>query len=201
VSDQALLARAPYAGPAPGRFGDLAAGVGVHLQDASGRGLASIIARKGRAADLAAAAKAAFGCELPATPRFAAGRGVSFVWAGPDQWLALTDAAGDPATVLAGPFAGLAAVIDQSDSRAVLRAGGPAVRAALAKGLPIDLHERAFRPGDAALTSVGHIAVHLWQVDAAPTYELAVPRSLAESFWHWLTQSSAEFGYAVAAPG
>jgi sarcosine oxidase subunit gamma len=39
--------------------------------------------------------------------------------------------------------------------------------------------------------------VQLWQVDAVPTYELAVPRSLAAAFWHWLVESAAEFGGAI----
>ena len=61
----------------------------------------------------------------------------------------------------------------------------------------IDLHPRAFGPGDAAVTSVAHVGVHLWQIDAAPTYELAVPRSLAAAFWHWLVESAAEFGGTI----
>jgi len=43
--------------------------------------------------------------------------------------------------------------------------------------------------------------VHLWQIDDSPTYDIAVPRSLAASFWHWLAESAAEFGLdVVAAP-
>ena len=76
----------------------------------------------------------------------------------------------------------------------IFACGGPKARDALAKGVPIDLHPRVFRPGDAAVTSA-HIGVHLWQVDDAPTYELIVPRSFAVAFREWFDEAAAEFGY------
>ncbi|MBV9244561.1 MAG: hypothetical protein JO366_07100 [Methylobacteriaceae bacterium] len=170
------------------------------LSEIRDRGLASVAARKNQRAALLAAAKSAFGCDLPTRPRRAFGRdGLSFVWAGPDQWLAMIDhgPVGGIEPRLAASFKGLASVVDQSDGRAVVRIGGARARAALAKGMPIDLHERAFTPGDAALTFFSHINVHIWQVDETPTYEIAVPRSFVGSFWHWLTEASAEFGYEV----
>ena len=158
-----------------------------------GAGLATVTARKGRRAALLDAARSAFGAELPATPRRVEGRDIAFVWSGPDQWLACRHPA--PAegmeALLATPFAGLASVVDQSHGRTLLRVTGPNVRDALAKGVPIDLHPRAFKAGDAAATLVSHIPVHLWQIDDRPTYEFAVARSLAQSFWHWLAASAA----------
>jgi sarcosine oxidase subunit gamma len=68
------------------------------------------------------------------------------------------------------------------------------VRDALAKGFPIDLHPRAFRTGFTAVTSAAHIGAQLWQIDDAPTYEIAVARGFALSFWHWLEASAAEYG-------
>jgi len=58
-----------------------------------------------------------------------------------------------------------------------------AMRAALAKGCSVDLDPRAFTPGDAATTPIALIDCVLWQVDDAPTYDLAVPSSFSESFW------------------
>jgi sarcosine oxidase subunit gamma len=69
----------------------------------------------------------------------------------------------------------------------------------LAKGVPIDLDARVFGPGDTALTLVGHISVHLWQVDRAPTYEFAVPRSFAAGFCEWLFAAAAPYGVAIRA--
>jgi sarcosine oxidase subunit gamma len=37
----------------------------------------------------------------------------------------------------------------------------------------------------------------IWQGDDHPTFDLAVNRSLAKSFWSWLAASAAEYGYEV----
>lgn len=49
---------------------------------------------------------------------------------------------------------GLASIFDQSGGRTVLRLSGPRARDVLAKGLPIDLHSRAFGPGSAATRTI-----------------------------------------------
>jgi heterotetrameric sarcosine oxidase gamma subunit len=79
----------------------------------------------------------------------------------------------------------------------VLRLSGPKVRATFEKGLGVDLHPGSFRPGDAAVTACAHLGVILWQIDEAPTYEVAVFRSLASRFWHWLSESAAEYGLRI----
>jgi sarcosine oxidase subunit gamma len=184
----------------PGRFGRPDTR-GVSIREIVGRGLCTIIARKGRSEMLATAVRAAFGCDLPTTPRRVTGRGVAFVWAGPSRWLAVLDAAPPSAEALLATCRDHAALVEQSDASALVRISGPQTRATLAKGLPIDLDERAFRPDDAAVSVAAHIPIHLWQVDDTPTYEICVPRSLAGSFWHWLGLSAAEFGYEVTPAG
>jgi sarcosine oxidase subunit gamma len=96
------------------------------------------------------------------------------------------------------PLAGLASLVEVSHGRALYALTGARVRDALAKGVPIDLHARAFRPGDAASTLVAHIPVNLWQIDDRPSYEFAIARSLAQSFWQWLTAAAAEYGLQFA---
>jgi sarcosine oxidase subunit gamma len=49
----------------------------------------------------------------------------------------------------------------------------------------------------AALTVVGHINVHFWQVDAAPTYDFAVFRGFSVNFREWLIEAAAEYGVAI----
>ena len=157
--------------------------------------LATVMVRKYKRELLAGRVRGTFGLELPLTPRRIAAGATAFAWAGPGHWLAMaegTDGAAFEARLRAA-LAGLASVSDQSDGRVVVRVGGPRARDTLAKGLPIDLHPRAFKPGDAAVSVVAHIAVHLWQIDPAPTYELAVPRSFAASFCDWLAAAAAEF--------
>ena len=99
---------------------------------------------------------------------------------------------------LAAVFAGLASVTEQSDGRTVLRISGPKARDTLAKGLPIDLHPRVFRSGDTGLTVAALIGVQIWQIDETPTYEIAVFRGFARSFWHFLTEAAAEYGCEIA---
>jgi sarcosine oxidase subunit gamma len=179
----------------PGRHGRRAGDPGVIATEVRSVGLALIAARKGQRASLGDAVRSSFGVELPDTPRRVAGRDMAFIWCGPDQWLAHMEPA--PATgmeAVLAPLAGMASLVDQSHGRIVLRVTGPRVRDALAKGFPIDLHPRAFKPGDTAITAVAHIGAQIWQTDDAPTYEIAVARAFARSFWHWLEASAAEYG-------
>ena len=95
--------------------------------------------------------------------------------------------------------AGLAPVTEQSDGRALIGLAGRKARDVLAKGLALDLHPLAFGVGDAALCQIDHIAVHIWQTDETPSYEIAVFRGFARSFWRFLTEAAAEFSYEVTA--
>eukprot|EP01037_Dinobryon_pediforme_P015743 gene15743-15897_t len=89
-----------------------------------------------------------------------------------------------------------AATIDQSGGRAILRISGPRLRDVLRKGVTIDLHHNAFKAGDVALTAVSHINAQIWMLDLQ-SCEIAIARSFADSFWHWLSVSAAEYGYEV----
>ena len=75
---------------------------------------------------------------------------------------------------------------------------GPRARDVLQKGVLIDLHPGAFKTGDVAVTPIAHIGTHLWQVDDTPAYEIAVFRSFADAFRHWLEEAGAEFGVEIA---
>jgi heterotetrameric sarcosine oxidase gamma subunit len=177
---------------------------GVTLREIAGLALATVIARKGEAKAAAEAAKDAFGIDLPVTPRRVERDGIAFLWAGPEQWLAVAGPgrpAGQFENMLAGVFDGHAAVTEQSDGRTIIRISGPNARDALAKGLPIDLHPRAFKPGDTALTLAAHIGLQIWQIDEAPTYEIAVFRGFARSFWHFLLEAAAENGCRIEERG
>jgi heterotetrameric sarcosine oxidase gamma subunit len=187
---------------APGRYGRSTASPGVIVSEVRGAGLATVTARNRQRAALLDAARSAFGVDLPTTPGRAEGREIAFVWSGPDQWLACKNPAPAEgmAVLLTTPLAGLTSIVDQSHARTLLRVTGPHVRDALAKGVPVDIHPRAFKAGHAAATQVFHIPVHLWQIDDRPTYEFAVARSLAQSFWHWLEASAAQYGLEFSDP-
>ena len=180
------------------RYGRLDGAAGVLAAELAGRSIAAIAARPGKRRALADALQQAFGLPLPAAPRREVGQGIAIEWGGPDRWLVIAnrEPAGGIEAHLAS-LAGHASIVDQSHGLLQLRVSGPAVRQALAKGVVIDLHPRAFKPGDVAATIVSHIAVTLVMLDDAPSYEILTPRSSALSFWHWLEASAAEFGLAV----
>ena len=157
----------------------------------------SIACLIGNEADLSASARYFFeryAVNLPSVPKAVTVDDVTLLWAGPLQWLVLSRQADLPSR-LSADLRRVAAVSDQSDARAVLKMEGTSARAALAKGCPIDLHPRAFRSGDTAITAIAGMGVQLWQCD--DVFYLTVPRSMTRSFWSWLVAASAEFGLEV----
>jgi heterotetrameric sarcosine oxidase gamma subunit len=200
VSDRHLRPVSALAGVAtPGRFGKASGEPGVVIQERAGLGLATVAARKGQAAALKDAIASGYGVELPDGSRVAHGSSVSFIGYGPGQWLAVSETLGSEALArdLAQRLKGLASVSDQSGGRTVIRISGPRARNVLAKGLLIDLDPRAFPLGSAATSTISLMGVQLWQAGDTRSYDIALFRSVSQSFWRWLTASAAEFGYEV----
>lgn len=153
----------------------LPSSAGLRVAERAGLQLASVTARRNARALL----------------EQAQARGIALRGIGPGKWLALAEPDAAPlAERLAREFGTLAVVTELSDAYAVLRIAGADARALFEKGLGIDLHARAFKPGDVAATLCGHIHVIIWQIDAVPSYEIAVPRSYAASFGDWLVESA-----------
>ncbi len=201
MSKRPLHALSALAGIAvPGRFGKPDGEPGVMIGELSGLGLATVASRQGQDAALKSAVLQAYGVQLPESSRVAQGSAVSFIGYGLGQWLAVSESLAHEALAgdLSQRLAGLASISDQSGGRTVLRVSGPRARDVLAKGLPVDLDPRAFPLGSAAASIIGHMGVQLWQVDDTRSYDIAVFRSLSQSFWRWLTASAAEFGYEVS---
>lgn len=198
---EALTARSALEGHLrAGRHGWSEGPAGVTVSERRGLRLCTILARRGQEQSLVARGKG-LGLDVPTGPRRTVAETLALVWTGPGQWLAVF-AEGD-AEAVARQLASLTDVcslVPQDDARTVLGLSGPQARTTLTKMLSIDLHPRAFRPGDAAVTLAGTIATTLWQVDDTPLYEVAVPRSFARSFTGWLLESAAEFGCDVAEP-
>lgn len=117
------------------------------------------------------------------------------VWLGPDEWLVLSQTESTAvAAELRDALAGApGSVVDVSANRTTLELSGPAARQVLDKGCPLDLHPRAFGPGQAVSTTVGPVAVLLWQVDDAPTYRLFPRSSFADYLARWLIDAMSEY--------
>ena len=184
----------------PGRFGARRSGAPpVTLVERAGLALALVTARKGKAVE-AIEALAAFAQVRPLDrPSVFAKDGVALIGVASGQWLAVAEPkrAVGFAAAIAEACAAAATVTDHTSAKAVVRIAGARARDALAKGCPIDLDPRVFKPGSAATTRIALIDCSLWQTDSTPAYDLAVDRSIAPSFWTWLTASAAEYGYEV----
>lgn len=150
------------------------------------------------APDSAAARRieAALDISLPA-PNTVGERGErAILWLGPDEWL-VTGPDGDAANLvvlLGDALAGdHGSVVDVSANRTTIELSAPWAREVLEKGLAIDLHPSAFRPGSCAQTMLARAQVILRQVDAVPTYHVLVRGSFAPYLAAWLVDAASEF--------
>lgn len=179
------------------------AGVGsdVIAEDRDGLGLATLIARRGQVNTLRARSLDRLGIDPIDAPRHVGNKDLAFIGTGPATWLVMkAKAANALADELVQTFGDLASVSDQSDGYAVLRLRGARVRDVLSKLIPIDLHPDSFGVGRVAVTLAAHITVVLWRLEndrESEIYEVAVFRSLAESFATTLAESAAEYGYIL----
>lgn len=149
------------------------------------------------------------GLDLPSSTRtVVTGEGSSLLRLGPDEWLLVCaglDEAEGLARRLSEALSGRHAVaIDVSSGYTALRLGGASAKATLQKGCTIDLDAPHFAAGDCTRTRLGNADVVLHRVEDDPgdgsggLYDIYVPRSYAVSLWHWLDESSFEYGLAVA---
>jgi len=159
-----------------------------------------VLSFRNRHGDAAAAIGKALKIECPTTAGVSNTDGKTQVsWNGPNSWMIVcsdAEAGFKPGALLQKLHKAVgdtAAVVDQSHGRCGLRLTGARAREVMAKNTAIDLHPRAFGPGQCALTSVAHMNATIIQVDDSPTYDLFVARSLARSFAHALEHACHEF--------
>ncbi len=201
MAELALKPRTAFGALAvPGRYGAATAGAApVVIAARPNLRITQLSVFHGKRGALAEAVRNSAGLELPEGPKRVAGEGLTLIGTASTQWLAIAEGEQGREALgrLTQALPGLAAAVDQSDAKAVLRLSGPRARDVLAKGCQLDLHPRTFTTKDAATTQIALIPSQLWRLDEAPTFELAVPLSYARGFWSWLTESAAEFGYEV----
>lgn len=138
------------------------------------------------------AAGPAFGLVLPEQPcRANSSAGRAALWLGPDEQL-LLGSAEDERNVLARLAAALAGIahslVDVSDRQVAVSVSGPAARAILASGCPLDLDPAEFPPGMCTRTLLGKAEVVLWR-RSAEEYHLEVPRSITGYVLGWLREA------------
>lgn len=185
---------------AGGVFGAADGGPGLIIAERRGLAILHLAARSGDA-DFAAAVEAAAGAPPPKVPNTAAETNrATVLWLAPDRWLLVApgDDPGGLEETLRARAPGCA-VVDVSHGRTVLRLHGSAVRAVLAKGCPVDLHSRVFGPGHCAQSHLGPVNGLVHALGGGKAIDVYVARGLAVSFWEWLTEAAAEYGYVTEA--
>lgn len=190
------LERALVAGPYGAR-GD----TGVALTEIRYFDLVQVMARRGKAADMAMIAKARFGVAAPETPKAVDTADATLIWSGPDQFFVLSKGGKHGTGELGQAFAQSASLSDQSHARVLISISGAKARTMLAKLSSIDLHPASFPVGTAAATSMDHTSVTLWRgkdrTDGQAGFNVLVFATFAESLWHMMLDSAAEYGVNI----
>lgn len=177
-------------------------GAGVTMSEVPHRAIVNI---RGTGSDpaFASAIEAATGVSLPAqanTTSVAGGRQI--LWLGPNEWW-VTGADGEAdflvETLRAGFVGQHATACDVSESRAIVAVKGPKARDVLMRGVSLDLHPRAFAPGQCAQTGLSRANVLIHLIDDTPTFEVYVLKSFADYLWRWLEKVAVDFDLAVEA--
>ncbi|MCH7942317.1 MAG: sarcosine oxidase subunit gamma [Proteobacteria bacterium] len=143
----------------------------------------------------------ALGLTLPKTPNTtAAGKDLTALWLGPDEWLLVgpPGAEGGIAKRLRDALKDQhAAITDVTEGRTVIGLAGRNAVDILMKGCPLDIHPRQFKSGDCAQSVLAKATIILHQTSAAPAYDIYVERSFADYLWTWLEDAALEYGLAV----
>lgn len=175
---------------------------GVSLTEIRNFDLIQVMARRGQAAELAKAAKARFGVATPNAPKAIQAADATLIWSGPDQFFVLSKGGKHTMPTLAPALSGPASLSDQSHARVLISISGAKARATLAKLSSIDLHAEAFPVGAAAATSMDHTSITLWRGidrrDGLAVFNVLVFATFAESLWHTMLDSAAEYGIAIS---
>jgi len=128
--------------------------------------------------------------KLPSNPGIAIeSNGRTIIRVGPDQfWFVGPENDDEFATKLSRRCA----MTPLSHSRTRIFLEGTPTRQVLAKGIPLDFHESAFKPRQFAMTGLHHTPVLVHCVDIN-LFHLYAMRTFALSVWDWLSDAALEF--------
>jgi sarcosine oxidase subunit gamma len=185
----------------PGHYG--AAATGVTLTETT---MASAWNVQGdaRRPEFLAAAQGAFDLALPTAPNTTARtEALTALWLGPASWLVVASGESTLSDVDAvrealNPAGG--AVFDVSASRVAWTIAGGLAATVLAKGCPLDFHQRAFAERTCAQSVFARVNALFYRRAAAPVFTMLVARSFARDAWRALCLSAAPCGYDVLPP-
>ncbi|MEQ8370148.1 MAG: sarcosine oxidase subunit gamma family protein [Alphaproteobacteria bacterium] len=207
ASRHTVLADAP---PPPGG-GPLAMGEVAYVEK---------VVLRGDPADAAfvTAVRDGLGAAPPVEPfHVATGSDCHLLWQAWDTWLVRgpdghTQAGPGAGAKFGGPLVGLlrealadvehGSATDISEAETIIRLAGDEARLVLSKGCPLDLHVRAFRPGEArrSLLAGADVTLRLLDGPGQDTFDIHVRRSFAASLWRWLAQAGRAHGLGPLPP-
>lgn len=144
-------------------------------------------------ASVVMAYRGADGATGEALSAFAAGNAdATILNTGPGTWLILGNANASALPDLDD----VAVTFDQGDGYALLRLHDGVAATILQKGIFVDLEKTLAGAGSSVSSVIAHINVTVWRV-SADVIGVAVPRSFAGSFWHWLIAAAAGEGQSM----
>ena len=151
------------------------------------------------------AARRVLGVDLPSSANtITETEGLVACWLGPDEWMMIVRSGGQTEIIKAlweamGPFH--TAVTDATGGYTMINLSGDHARDLLAKGCTLDLHPRAFAPGQCAQTNLARTAVLLIPRTNDPdlqSFDVVVRRSFANYLAHWIEHSAHEYGFEIS---
>lgn len=118
-------------------------------------------------------------------------------WLAPTEWFIRTaaDAERDLIDRLEKALAGQhIATNDVTGNFTTVELSGPHARDVLEKGCTLDLHPRAFAPGQCAQTLLSHAGILIRPTPDEQGFELVVRRSFADYTFVWVEDAAVEYG-------
>ena len=136
------------------------------------------------------------GLEIPAqNPKVNSNKETRILWNAPRTWLILSSKENLIETIKKNFKETDFSITDISHSRAVIQIQGDQAKEILKKGSPINFNELGIN--QCAGTVFHGITIIIDLISNEPdTFNLLVLRSFGESFYHHITDSALEFGYA-----
>lgn len=158
------------------------------LREVVDTALASLATRRGREADVAAAA-ASLGLPLPSPGRAASGPTFAAFWLGPDQWMVEAPFATheDISAHLRAAFEGAASITEQTDAWVRFDLAAPDLAPLFERLCALDTP--AMEPGHATRTVIEHLGCYVI-CRTLGLFTILGPRSAARSLHHALTTAA-----------
>jgi len=171
-------------------------GAAPRIEEKPFLGFINLRGRADNTAFLAGAIKV-LGCEPPTTPNTVVDCGdYRIYWLGPDEWLIMTPAGreGEVKSALLKALDGVfCAVVDNTSGLTTLHITGDYAAALLATDCPLDLHPRAFKPGQCAQTRLAKSGMTLSPLADHAGFEVIIRRSFADYLLLWLQDAALAF--------